>query len=250
MPDSLRRPFLPRDLTPVLNRSRFDGAVTVQAATVMQETHWLLDLATRHAAILGVVAWVDLTDVTLAHTLDQLQRHEKFKGVRHPAHDEPDVRWLLRADVLRGLKELAARGLSFDLLIRPVHLPLVPELAARVPELRFVIDHMAKPEEFDEWAAQMERIAEIPRAYVKLSGLYVEPSRLRPFVAHLTARFGAERLMFGSDWPVCLQTGSWKLALASFTQAHGALAKGDHPKIVGETAARFYNLRLHDRFSI
>jgi len=242
MPASLRRRFLPGDLIPVLDRNRFDGSVAVQAATVMEETHWLLDLASRNPSILGVVAWVDLTDPNLGRTLDSLQRQEKFKGVRHPVHDEPDSRWLLREDVLRGLKKLASRGIPYDLLLRPLHLPLVPELAERVPNLRFVIDHMAKPEEFDDWAAHMACIAEIPHAHAKLSGLYVEPSRMKPYVGHLIHHFGAGRLMFGSDWPVCLLNGSWKLVLASFTQAHGALSKGDHPKIVGETAANFYKL--------
>lgn len=240
-PSRLRRRFLPEDLQPILDRTRFDGSIVVQAATVMEETCWLLDLAERHRSIFGVVAWVDLTDPALGHTLDKLQRHEKFKGVRHPVHDEPDARWLLREDVLRGLRELATRGLPYDLLLRPMHLSLVPVLAERVPDLRFVIDHMAKPEQFDGWAEQMARIAQIPQAYVKLSGLYVDPSYLKPYVAHLIEHFGADRLIFGSDWPVSV---SWKLALASFTQAHGALAPGDHPKIVGGTAAKFYNLAV------
>jgi L-fuconolactonase len=242
MPAALARPYLPDHLKPVLDRTRFDGSVAIQAATVIDESDWLLDLADRNAWMLGVVAWVDLTDPDLGRTLDRLQRHPKFKGVRHPVHDEPDDRWLLRDDVLRGLKELAVRGLPYDLLVRPIHLPLIPELAGRVPDLRFVIDHLAKPERFEGWAADMERIAAIPQAYVKMSGLYVEPSCLKPYVDHLVRHFTADRLMFGSDWPVCLLNGSWKLALASMTQAHGALAKGEHPKIVGETAARFYDL--------
>jgi L-fuconolactonase len=245
-PSALRRRFLPEDFIPVLDRNRFDGSVVVQAATTMEESHWLLDLAQRHPTILGVVAWVDLTSPDLGFMLDQLQHHPKFKGVRHPVHDEPDSRWLLRADVVRGLRELALRDVPYDLLLRPLHLPLVPELAERVPELRFVIDHLAKPEAFDGWAEDMTRIAQIPQAHVKLSGLYVEPSCLKPYVSHLLDRFGAARLMFGSDWPVCLLAGSWKLALASFTQAHGALAKGDHPKIVGETAAEFYSLAVNE----
>ncbi|MGH9719628.1 MAG: amidohydrolase family protein, partial [Bryobacteraceae bacterium] len=141
----LHQNYLPERLAPVLTQNRFDGTVVVQADTVVEETRWLLELAGRHDFIRAVVGWVDLTDPMLGSVLDELQRDKKFKGVRHPAHDEADDHWLLRDDVVQGLAELARRSLPFDLLLRPKHLALVPQLAERVPELRMVIDHIAKP---------------------------------------------------------------------------------------------------------
>jgi L-fuconolactonase len=227
--------------------------VSVQANVVMEETWWLLDLAARHDSILGVVAWVDLTHPALGATLDQCQRHAKFKGVRHIVHDEPDVRWLLRDDVVRGLNELARRGIPYDLLLRPPHLPLIPELAGRVPDLRMVIDHIAKPliaqHVREPWARDMEIAAQIPGLHCKLSGMITEADHrqwtaddLRPYVQHVLKLFGPDRLMFGSDWPVCRLAGSWKQVLAAFTQACGPLPQTEREKILGGTAVRFYQL--------
>ena len=250
----LRRNYLPPDLEPILERNRFDGSVVVQANVVLEETRWLLELATQHDFIRGVVGWVDLTDPRVGATLDELQRHPKFKGVRHLVHDEPDVNWLLREDVLRGLGELARRGIPYDLLLRPPHLPLVPRLSERVPELRVVIDHIAKPliaaQRMNGWAADMESAAKIPQVWCKLSGMITEadPSgwkaeHLRPYVQHVFSLFGPDRLMFGSDWPVCTLAGTWKEVLAAFTQAIGPQPVGVRDKLLGQTAAEFY--RLH-----
>jgi len=249
----LRRNFLPPDLKPILQRNRFDGSVVVQANVVIEETHWLLELAEQHEFIRGVVGWVDLTDPHVGATLDELQRHPKFKGVRHLVHDEPDVNWLIREDVLRGLGELARRGIPYDLLLRPPHLPLVPRLAERIPELRMVIDHIAKPliatQRMDGWAEGMETASKIPQLHCKLSGMITEDDpdgwkaeRLGPYVQHVFSLFGPDRLMFGSDWPVCTLAGTWKEVLAAFTQAVGPQSMEVREKLLGETAARFYGL--------
>jgi L-fuconolactonase len=249
----LRRSFLPPQLEIILKRNRFNGSVVVQANTIIEETHWLLELASRHEFVRGVVGWVDLTDARLCATLDALQRHPKFKGVRHLVHDEPDIDWLLRDDVLRGLSELGRRSIPYDLLLRPEHLKLVPRVAARVPDLRMVIDHIAKPpiaaQRMDRWAEDMEAAAKIPRLYCKLSGMITEdnprgwkPEHLWPYVHHVLALFGPDRLMFGSDWPVCLLAGTWKEVLAAFTQAIGPQPLEAREKMLGETAARFYDL--------
>ena len=256
MPDSpspLRRTFLPADLRPKLERNRFDGSVAVQATMQAEEAGWLLDLADANEFLLGVVAWVDLTSPALGRTLDELQRRPKFKGVRHPVQDEADERWLLRTGVIEGLRELERRGIPYDLLLRPRHLSLIPELADNVPYLPMVIDHMAKPAiargEIDAWASDMERIAAIPQMHVKLSGMITEADwanwkaeDLRPYVQHVLKLFGPDRLMFGSDWPVCLSAGSWKEVLAAFTQAIGAQPMELRSKLLGETAQRFYGL--------
>jgi L-fuconolactonase len=249
----LRRNYLPEDLWPILEENRFDGCVTVQANTVMEETWWLLELAERHEFILGVVAWVDLTGPDLPSVLNQLQKHPKFKGVRHLVHDEPDPRWLMRSDVLHGLRELAIRGIPYDLLLRPVQLPLVPALADEVPELRMVIDHIAKPSiatgRMDKWADDMRAAAAVPGLCCKLSGMITEADHanwtadhLRPYVQHVMSLFEPERLMFGSDWPVCKLAGGWKRVLAAFTQAIGAQSMEVREQLLGGTAKRFYGL--------
>jgi len=249
----LRRNFLPRDLEPILKRNRFDGSVVVQANVLLEETCWLLELAGQHEFILGVVGWVDLTDPRVGATLDELQQHPKFKGVRHLVHDEPDVNWLVRDDVLRSLGELARRRIPFDLLLRPPHLPLVPRIAERIPELRMVIDHIAKPpiaaQRMDGWAEDMEAASKIPHLYCKLSGMITEDDprgwkaeNLRPYVQHVLSLLGPDRLMFGSDWPVCTLGGTWKEVLAAFTQAIGPQSMEVREKLLGGTAARFYAL--------
>jgi L-fuconolactonase len=201
----------------------------------------------------GVVTWVDLTDPKVGYTLDELQSDPHFKGVRHAVHDEPDPRWLLRPDVLHGLGELEQRDIPYDLLLRPVHLPIVPVLAQRLPRLRMVIDHIAKPSistgEFDNWARLMESIFPISTVYCKLSGMITEApwhnwsaSDLRPYVTFVFQGFGPRRLMFGSDWPVCLLAGSWKQVFAACTQALGAQPLEVREQMLGGTAIQFYRL--------
>ena len=252
-PSPLRRNYLPSDLQPILETHRFDGSIVVQAHHSLDEARWLLQLASENSFIKGVVAWVDLTDPQVGQALDELQQDAHFKGVRHLVHDEPDPHWLLRPDVLRGLQELARRGIPYDLLLRPVHLPLVPTLAEKLPDLRMVIDHIAKPSistgEFDNWARAMENVFPIPNLFCKLSGMITEAawhnwsaSDLRPYVAFVFQGFGPDRLMFGSDWPVCRLAGSWKEVFAACTQAMGPQPMDVREQVLGETATRFYRL--------
>lgn len=254
-PSRLRRNFLPEDLGPILARNNFDGFVAVQATTDSREADWLLALAEAHPFIAGVVGWVDLADPDLGRTLDRLQAHRRFCGVRHPVEDESDPRWLLRPAVVRGLRELARRAIPFDLLIRPQHLPLILELADLVPDLPLVLDHIAKPPiregRLEGWAEAIRAASQISWLHVKISGLITEAdwktwssSQLQPYVQHVWRCFGPERCMFGSDWPVCLQAGSWKQVLAGFTQALGAIPKDIRAGIMGANAARFYKLQV------
>ncbi len=252
-PSPLRRNYLPGELQPILESQRFDGSVVVQAHQSLEEARWLLGLAQVNDFIKGVVAWVDLTDPQVGRPLDELQRHAQFKGVRHLVHDEPDPRWLLRPDVLSGLAEVERRGISFDLLLRPVHLMVVPMLAEKLPNLRMVIDHIAKPAistgEFDYWARGMEAVFPLPNLYCKLSGMITEAdwghwnaSQLHPYVSFVLQGFGPERLMFGSDWPVCLLAGTWKEVLAACTEAMGPQPVEARERILGGTAESFYRL--------
>ncbi len=249
----LKRNFLPEDLAPILESARMDGTVLVQATTDIAETRWLLELAEEHPFIKGVVGWVDLTDPELGRTLDQFQRNRHFKGVRHPVHDEEDMRWILRDDVVSGLGELARRNIPYDLLLRPLHLPLIPMLAERVPGLRMVIDHLAKPlvagRQLEGWAEDLAIAAQVPRMHCKLSGLVTEAdpqewtaADLQPYLSHALSVFGPGRCMFGSDWPVCLLAARWKQVLAAFTQALGPLPQTVRDQLLGDTAAVFYSL--------
>jgi L-fuconolactonase len=254
-PSVLRQNFPPDRLEQILTRNRFEGSVLVQANTLLAETHWLLELAEANEFIRAVVGWVDLTDPHLGAVLDELQKRPKFKGVRHPVHDEADDNWLMRPDVLAGLAELARRGLPYDLLLRPQHLPLVPRIAERVPDLRMVIDHIAKPliaaQVMEPWARDIEAASKLPQVYCKLSGMITEADpksckaeHLKPYVEHVMRIFGPDRLMFGSDWPVCMLAGSWKEALAAFTQSIGAQPIEVREKLLGETARNFYRIEV------
>lgn len=250
----LRRAYLPADLEPIFQRNNIDGSIVVQAAQVPEEAPWLLELADRHPSILGVVAWVDLTDPKLGHTLDTLQRHAKFKGVRHLIQDEADVQWGLRPDVIAGLKQLAERDVQYEVVVRLPHLPFVEPMLDRVPNLRAILDHIGKPDIasgcLDGWAEHMERLARIPHLYVKLSGMVTEAkpyawtaADLRPYARAVFDWWGPDRVVFGSDWPVCLMAAhSWKEVLAGLTQALGAIDKEHHIKLMGENAARYYKI--------
>lgn len=251
-PTILRQNFLPSDLKPIYELNRIDGSVLVQATHTLEETWWSLELAESEPSILGVVAWADLTSPQLGVTLDKVQSYQYFRGVRHLVQDEPDDDWLLRPDVLDGLRELARRSIPFDLCIHPRHLPHILTISERVPGLRMVIDHIAKPfiakREMDPWAKDISRVARCSQVYCKLSGMITEAgphwksSDIQPYVKHCFTEFGPTRCMFGSDWPVCLVTGTWKQVLAALTQALGAQAVGVREKLMGLTAQEFYSL--------
>jgi L-fuconolactonase len=242
-------PYEPDLLWSILKRNRFDGSITVQSIAGIAETQRLFGLANANPFIRGVIAWVDLNDPNLGNTLDQLQQHDKFKGVQwEPESDD--------AALPEGLLELGARGLTLDLLLRPQHLQLIPRIADRAPMLRMAIDHIARPDVEGGvtavWAQGMEAAAQIPQVYCKLSALSLldapkwHAAALQPFVRHLMALFGYERLMFGSGWPACLEAGRWKESLACFTQAIGAHPMKAREKLLGCTAKKFYLLAPTD----
>jgi L-fuconolactonase len=254
----LDRDFGPDELAPLIAQHEIERSILVQTIASLDETRWFLELAERHAWISGVVGWVNLTDADVAAILDNLiARHgRRLVGVRHNLHDEPDDRWVLRDDVSRGLSALAARGLGYDLLIRPRHLPVVLELIRRQPELRFVIDHAAKPAiaqgRFDDWAAPLAAVAKHEHVFCKLSGLVTEADHrqwqaadLRPYMEHVLAVFGPARVMFGSDWPVCLLASSYERVVAALEQCIEQLSASERAQVLGRTAAEFY--RLTDR---
>jgi L-fuconolactonase len=209
----LRRDFLPEHLRPLLDQARIDGCIAVQAPQTPAETRFLLDLAEQHAWILGVVGWVDLRSRDIDAELHSLAAHPRLVGVRHIAQSEPD-RFLVTPDFLRGIAALAAYDVSYDVLIYPRQLPAAIELVGHFPAQTFVLDHAAKPDlrsgELQVWRQQMKLLAQAKNVFCKLSGLATEASwqgwtldTLRPAADVVLEHFGDQRVLFGSDWPVC-----------------------------------------------
>jgi len=249
----LHRNYLPEDLTQLLSVTGVDRTIVVQAHQSLPEAYWLLELAQANEFIAGVVAWVGLTSPSLGQDLDGLQRHPKFKGVRHLLHDEPDEAWMLHPEVVAGFKELERRGVPYDLLVRPQHLRHVPELRDRCPRLNLVIDHISKPPiaigKMDNWQQDIEKVAELPNVWCKLSGMITEadwkrwsPQDLKPYVTHVVQCFGYDRLMFGSDWPVCNLAGSYQQVVDALRTVLGPLSPDDAAKVWGRNACQFYQL--------
>jgi len=250
----LYRDFLPSDLEPILKQHGVTRTVLVQASNSLAETQWLLSLADSYPFIAGVVGWVDLTDPGLGDRLDVLKANPKFKGLRHLVESEPAEDWLVQPEVLLGLQTLAAHRVSYDLLVHTRHLKHARTVAESCPELRLVIDHMAKPPiargEIKEWAQEIKAVAAFPNVYCKLSGLVTEanltswsPEDLRPFIDCALEYFGPRRMMFGSDWPVCLLAGSYDQVLESFRFLLAGLCESDQHAVVAGNATEFYRLQ-------
>lgn len=249
----LRRDYLPQDLRPLLDAAGFDGSIAVQAALDVAETRWLLALADENPWIRGVVGWVDLTRPDCARELEVLARHPKLKGIRHVAQDEPDPRFLLRKDFARGIAELRRFGLAYDLLVYPRQLPAAIELVDRFPAQPFVLDHLGKPEIRDRgrepWAGLVRELARRENVCCKLSGLVTEadwrrwsPTDLAFYLDVALESFGPERLMIGSDWPVCLLAGDYAAVMGVVLARVASLASAEREAILGGTAARFYRI--------
>ncbi len=249
----LYRDYLPPDLEPILKSNQITNTVVVQASNSVAESHWLLELADANDFIAGVVGWVDLTSSDINSQLDEVCAHPKFKGVRHLVESEPQDDWLAQPAVISGLQQLAARGLSYDLLVHTRHLKHLIHVAESCPNLRLVIDHLAKPpiarNELEEWSEALQPLAQFPNIHCKMSGLVTEAnwtswqtSDLRPFVAHALELFGADRMMFGSDYPVCLLASSYDRVLGAFQEILKDLNYADRDKIFAKNAARFYRL--------
>ena len=253
----LNRAYAPSDLTPVLEKHGIDGTVLVQAAATVQETEYMLGLADSTPSIKGVVGWINFEDPRdLAH-LKRFAAHPKFLGVRPMIQDIPDVNWMLREDVQWAFRAVIDLDLTFDALGFPEHLPNFLTLMTRYPEMRVVYDHCMKPQirdhregkdAFTQWADGMFRLADETRGCCKFSGIITEAGDgwkiddLRPFAEHVIRIFGAKRVMWGSDWPVCClqaEYGDWHDIAQNLTRD---LSKQDRCEIFGGTAARFYRL--------
>lgn len=255
--ERLARDYLPEDLGPVAAAAGIGGTVAVQARQTLAETAWLLDLAERHPLIRGVVGWVDLQSPRVAEQLRAIAGRKHLVGVRHVVQDEPDPRFLLRPEFVRGLRSLQAFGLTYDLLLYPSQLPAAIELVAQLPEQPFVLDHLAKPRikawttpgDMEPWRRDIEALARHENVCCKVSGLVTEavwrqwrPSDFTAALDGALTAFGPERLMFGSDWPVCLLSGDYAEVAGLIRDCSGTLSAAEQAAIWGGTAARFYGL--------
>ena len=245
--------YLPSQLEPLLNECGVSQTILVQASNSLAETYWLLNVAEHHPFIAGVVGWVDLRHPEMEQELEVLTANPKFKGVRHLVESEPADDWLDQPSVLKGLRVLEKHRVSYDLLVHTRHLKYVKTVAEACPNLRLVVDHMAKPPiasgEIADWAAALREVATYPNVSCKLSGLVTEANwtswsaeDLRPYIERALEFFGPKRLMFGSDWPVCLLASSYPKVLESFQSLLADLAEEDRNRIFSENATEFYRL--------
>ena len=250
---ALRRDFLPHDLEPLLRAAGFDGCIAVQATQDVAETEWLLALADEHALIRGVVGWVDLCAPDVRAQIARIASHPRLSGVRHVVQDEPDG-FMLRDDFRRGIAALAEFDLAYDILIYARQLPEALRLVEAFPSQRFVIDHIAKPSirthEIDAWRRDITAIARRPNVYCKLSGMVTEADwrawtaeDLAPYIDAALDAFGPDRLMIGSDWPVCTLAAPYATVMEVATARIAAHSPHALDVTLGATAANFYHLR-------
>jgi len=250
----LKRDFLPEHLLPLLRRSGFDGCVAVQARQTLEETRFLLELAERHPFVAGVVGWVDLRREDVGEQLARFEGRSKLVGIRHIVQSEPDDRFLLREDFLRGVAVLQESGLAYDILIYPRHLRVATEFAQRFRGMRLVLDHAAKPGikggRLDDWSRDLRALALEPHVSCKLSGLVTEAGwqdwtaeQLRPCLETAFDCFGPERLMIGSDWPVCTLAADYARTMGVVLEFLERRAPAEREAVLGGNAARFWRLQ-------
>jgi L-fuconolactonase len=254
----VRRAFTMADLVPHATAAGVRATVLVQVLADLDETVEFLALAAKEPLVAGVVGWVDLTAPDLTDTIAALRAGpggDALVGVRHLVQGEPDPAWLAREDVVRGLRTVARAGLVYDLLTRPHQLPAAIEVTRALPELTFVLDHLSKPPvatgEVQPWATRLRALAAAPNVVAKLSGLVSEADRpqwtvadLRPYAEIALDAFGPDRLMFGSDWPVCLPAASYAEVVAAARELTAELSEAERAAVFAGTAQRTYRLEL------
>ena len=254
----LKRDFMPENLDEDRKANNIDATIAVQADQSEEETLFLLQLAQRNSSVAGVVGWVDLCSPHAAKRLKHFSQFDKLCGFRHIAQDEPDDHFLIRPAFLRGISSLQQYGFTYDILIYPEQLPAAAELVTRFPEQKFVIDHIAKPEikarSRAGWAVLMQNVAAKPNVYCKLSGLVTEADwknwkkeDFHPYLDVVFDAFGPRRLMFGSDWPVCLLAGSYQQVVEIVEDYVQDCAADIKEKIFGGNATEFYQLKAAKR---
>lgn len=252
----LNQACLPAQLKPELAKAGVDHTVLIQGLPQTKANNrWLFGVAEKTNFVIGVVAWLDLTQPGYsAKALDELQSHPLFCGVRHIVELEED-NWLIRKEVFASLRELARRKIPYDMVVRPRHLRHVLRIIREIPDLPIVLDHMGKPDiaggKTGDWGKTIAEIAQFPQVFCKVSGFTTQAdwknwqtADVEPFVKYILAIFGPDRLMFGSDWPICQLAGGYQRVWKSIKEVIADLNENDGHKIFGENAVRFYGLNL------
>ena len=250
---AIKKDQLPEDFASELHTVGFDGSVAVQARQSLEETNWLLKLAGSNDFIKGVVGWVDLQGAGIEKQLEYYSKFSKMVGVRHVVHDEPNNDFILQSDFLRGIKLLQKYILAYDLLVFPKHLPNVIKVVEQFPEQTFILDHIAKPmiknSVISPWKEDMERLAKYPNVFCKVSGMVTEadwnhwkPNDFTPYIDVVFNAFGCNRIMIGSDWPVCKVTGSYQQVLNIVLSYIENFTEKDKGMVLGGTACKAYKI--------
>ncbi|WP_138481884.1 amidohydrolase family protein [Dyadobacter bucti] len=248
----IRKNFLPEDLRPVLRSNGVDGCVAVQAAQTDSETEFLLQLAEANDFVKGVVGWVDLRSPNLYGQLEKYSQFEKLKGFRHVVQGEEEG-FMLQPDFIKGVGQLVAFDFTYDILIRANQLEEAFNFAVRLPNIHFVLDHIAKPLikswEIEKWSSDIRKLAELPNVTCKVSGMVTEAdwqnwekADFRPYLDVVFEAFGTERLLYGSDWPVCLVAAEYEGAKGILTDYLSMFSDREMADVMGQNAVKFYNL--------
>ena len=253
--EKICKTFLPEDLQPRIEQAGVDKTVFVQSQHNVEENRWVLGLAEQYDWIAGVVGWVDLASTECESQVEEFKDHPKFVGVRHVVQDEPNDDFIIQDDVLQGLAVLEKHGVPYDLLFYVKHLKHAVTVARRFPNLKFVIDHLAKPiikeKQTEGWIENFAAAAKCENVSCKLSGMVTEadwqnwtPADLKPYVETALEKFGSDRCMFGSDWPVCELAASYQQVFDALTQCIGGVSASEREKILGKNAIDFYSLNV------
>jgi len=251
----LRQDYFPEDLEVHLPEAGVTGTIVVQARQKLEETRWLLDLAERNNFIKGVVGWVDLRSENLDEQMEEFAGDLKMVGVRHVVHDEPDDDFILRPAFIRGIEKLSKYNLTYDLLLFSKHIEKAVELASMFPDQKFVLDHISKPfiraGIMDPWREDLESLAAQPNVWCKISGMVTEADLKNwkyddfvPYLDVVVEAFGRDRIMIGSDWPVCLLAGEYKKIIdipRRYFEDHDPECK---ERVYHKNCIEFYNLQI------
>lgn len=249
----IQRNFLPKDLKAEMDNAGIDGCVSVQASQSEEENTFLLAFAAQHKFIKGIVGWVDLRAPNIEERLSFYAEHKKIKGFRHVLQGEADRAMMLAQGFMNGISKLAQSGFTYDILIFPDQLPYAVQLAKAFPHQKFIVDHLAKPYvkkgEMEPWKKNMAQLAELENVYCKVSGMITEanwqqwqPSHLVPYLDAVWEGFGSRRLLFGSDYPVCLVAGSYQRWVSVLQDYTAKLSADEQADFWGKNAVSFYNL--------
>ncbi|AXT50255.1 amidohydrolase [Aquimarina sp. BL5] len=250
---SIRKDFLVEDLQKVYKKNSINGCIAVQADQTLEETDFLIDLASKNSFIKGIVGWVDLRSKNINDILNHYNQFPAVKGFRHVVQGEADHNFLLRPEFLRGISALEKYNFTYDILVFPHQLGAVLEFVKQFPNQKFVIDHIAKPYIkdgfYDGWATLMSAIGKLPNVYCKLSGIITEanyktwtPQQIQPYLELVLKAFGVKKIMFGSDWPVCLVAGTYQEVKQLIMDFIADLSSQEQANILGGNAIQFYNI--------